>query len=333
MTALAGWPRRWIVWWTGLWSRTEHPRSLALVRVGVGLVVLVDLLLAWHLELVVPLFGPMEAGGIGNPVGAKSPAELYQWFPATAETTEAAFWVAVLAAAGLLFGVFPRLAAVVLVMIWAQFARVLPPSDRGIDMLLRNVSVILAFSGAGETYSLGSLWRHRRLSAPDTVRVASWPRYLLIVQLVFVYGAAGVSKIASSWTPFGGMSALYIAMNDPAFQVVPSSWVAAAFGLTQVGTTVTWVWEWCGPLLLLAYFYRDTRERGGWLRSTFNRVHFVGLYFALGVIFHLATHLTLRLGIFPFAMMSLYPAAFHPEEWAAWGRRSLGMIGRRAVVA
>ena len=41
----------------------------------------------------------------------------------------------------------------------------------------------------------------------------------------------------------------------------------------------------------------------------------------VGVIFHLALAATLRLGIFPAAMLALYAAFFHPDELrAAWHR-------------
>jgi hypothetical protein len=52
------------------------------------------------------------------------------------------------------------------------------------------------------------------------------------------------------------------------------------------------------------------------VRAAFNRVGFVHLYLVLGAVFHVGTHLTMRLGIFPFAVLALYPAALHPDEWS-----------------
>ena len=72
--------------------------------------------------------------------------------------------------------------------------------------------------------------------------------------------------------------------------------------------------EWAAPLLLLAYHYRDTRTRPAAGRSQPAGFR-AGLQ--ARVVFHVGTHLTMRLGIFPFAVLALYPAALHPDEWGA----------------
>jgi hypothetical protein len=41
-------------------------------------------------------------------------------------------------------------------------------------------------------------------------------------------------------------------------------------------------------------------------------------YLLVGAAFHVGTHLVLRLGIFPFAMLALYPAAVHPDRLLGW---------------
>ena len=59
----------------------------------------------------------------------------------------------------------------------------------------------------------------------------------------------------------------------------------------------------------------------GRLRAWFNRHEVVGFYLGVGACFHVGTHLALQLGIFPFAVMSLYPACFPPDQIArAWRR-------------
>ena len=312
-----------------LWDRREHPRSLALVRIALSTVILVDLLWMLRLDLVVDLFGPLEAGAVGNPLGREAPPLLYRVLPATAAGAVGAFSAAVLACLGLLVGVAPRACALVLCLLLAQFALVLPPADRGIDMLLRNGLLVLCVSGSGEWASVRT-WR--RTGSPwgrPEDRVPAWPRYLLVAQLVLLYGAAGASKVASSWLPGGDLSALYVAMLDPAFQRVPAGLLEAAFPLTQVATLCTWLWEWSAPLLLLALHYRSTRERPGRLRALFNRLPFVWSYLLVGAVFHVATHFTLQLGIFPFAVLALYPAVLHPDEAASLGRRLGASLVRR----
>lgn len=307
--------------WVALWDRREHPRAQALVRILMAAVILSDLLAMVRLDLVVDLFGPLEAGGVGNPLGRDNPPLLYQVVPPTPGGAWLAFSAALVACASLLVGVATRLSALVLCLLLAQFAHVLPPADRGIDMLLRNVLLVLAVSGAGGWASVEAWWKTGSPWGSATDRVVAWPRYLLVAQLVLLYWAAGVSKVASSWLPGGDLSALYIAMLDPAFQRVPQVWLAPFFPLTQLGTASSWLWEWASPLLLVALFYRSTRTRPGWLRALFNRLPFVEWYLAVGAIFHAGTHLTLQLGIFPFAVLALYPAVFHPDEVRAFGQR------------
>jgi hypothetical protein len=306
--------------WVDLWAAREHPRALAGVRILLGTVVFFDFLTMGLLDLVVPLMAPEIAGGIGQPAGAEYVPHLWRVLPQTAGSAWLVWSVLLTSSATLALGVLPRISALVFVLLSAQFALTLPGADRGIDTLVRNAALVLVASGAGETLSLGRRLRTGRWSAPDDTTIPAWPRYLLIVQLMVVYFAAGVSKVSSVWTPVGGWTALYIAMRDPHFQVAPSDWVDAAFPLTQALTGATWIWEWAGPSLVLAYWYRHTRDRGGWLRRTMNRVDYRLLYLAVGAFFHLGTHISFRLGMFPFAVMALYPAAFHPDELRRAGR-------------
>lgn len=318
-------------WWIGVCERREHPGAIAAVRILLAAVILTDLLIAAGLDLVVPLWGDASAGGIADVLGREKLPEVYRWFGASAATAWGLWSVAVGSATALLIGVGSRIAALVLCLALAQIAMVLPAADRGIDMLLRNGLLILACSRSGATLSVWARVRTGRFTGVVGGHAPAWPRYLFIAQLVLLYWGAGASKVASSWTPLGDYSALYIAMRDPHFARLSTETLAAIYPLTQALTATTWFWEWSAPLLLLAYHYRDTRTRGGWLRGTLNRLGYVQLYLALGFMFHLGTHLTLRLGVFPFAVLSLYPAAFHPDEWARWlspVRRRLGISHR-----
>jgi hypothetical protein len=306
--------------WVALWDRREHPRSLGLLRLLLGAVVLLDLLEVGALDLVGTLWGPTEDGGLMGILGRDPPLALFEAIGASASVAWGLWGGAVAAAACLALGVAARPAALGLVLISAQLAQILPAADRGVDMLVRNALCILVFARSAEAWSLPARLRTGRWDGAADARVPAWPRYLVILQLVILYAGAGISKTATSWTPFGDWSALYIAMRDPAFGRLDADLVRSLYPATQALTAVTWLWEWAAPLLLLAYFYRDSRGRPGWLRALLNRVDFVFGYLLIGAIFHVGTHLTLRLGIFPFAALSLYPAAFHPDEWARWLR-------------
>ena len=304
--------------WVDLWRHTEHPRSMAAVRIGVATVMLVDLVWMRHLGLVVTLMGAADAGGLGT-VGRNGAAEWVVGLLGTGAGLPEGLWWGMTGSAALLWlGILPRGAALVLCLLSAQLALILPAADRGIDMLLRNVLLLLAFARSGDTWSLPTLLRYGRVAAPASTRVQAWPRYLLAFQLVVVYFTAGVSKVASSWTPLVGMSALFVAMSDPHFQRIPDDWLRAGYRLTQLGTLCSWLWEWSAPVLLLAWWCRYTSDRGGRLRAWMNRWPVAELYLLVGAFFHVGTHLVLRLGIFPFAMLALYPAAAHPDRLLGW---------------
>lgn len=314
-----------IRWWVDLWDRRERPDSQAVVRILLGLLIFVDLLAIWRLDLVVPLYAPGDAGGLGRPLDRGTVPLLYAWLPATAATATAAFWLAVAASATFTAGLATRVSALVLLLTLAQLSLIVPASDRGIDMLLRNGLMVLMFSSCGRAWSLDARLRTGRWGGDRSPQPA-WPRYLLILQLVLLYSTAGMQKVASSWLP-PDWSALWVAMHDPHFARTDAAWAWSEllFPLTQAATAISWLWEWSAPLILLAYWYRDTEDRPGRLRAFFNRRHVLVWWLLLGASFHLGTHLTMRLGIFPFAVLSLYPAFVHPD---AWGRLA-GRLRRR----
>ena len=147
--------------------------------------------------------------------------------------------------------------------------------------------------------------------------VPAWPRYLAILQLVVVYQSAGLQKVSAFWLPGGELSALYYVLNQVSWArwELPGLWVTL-YPLTQAATLVTWCFEVGAFLLLLALYFRDTRTRKGRLRAIFNRLSFRTLYLGIGALFHLGTAFSLQLGIFPFAVLAIYPACFHPDELA-----------------
>ena len=316
-------------WWVDLWRREEGPQSLALVRLGIAGVLLVDLLRMRMLGLVRPLMGARAAGGLGAAELLDRPPWLLDYLGTGDALHEGIWWGMTLGCVCLLLGVVPRLAALVVVLLSAQFAVILPAADRGIDMLLRNGLFILTFAPTAATWSLSCRTRHGRWSAPASLRIMAWPRYLLAFQLVVVYFAAGISKVSSSWTPLGGLSALFYSMSDPHFQRLSDEWLQAGYRLSQVGTFVSVTWEWAAPLLLLAWWYRETADRPGRLRAWMNRRPVVETYLLVGAVFHIGCHLFLRLGIFPFAMMAFYPACLPPDRWAEWRARLRSLRRRR----
>jgi hypothetical protein len=300
-----------IRWWIERWDERETPEILGLVRAGVGSVLLADLWWTWRLDLVVPLMAADGKGGLSGATAATS--TWYAWVgdgPAAARALHAAMVGAALAVTG---GAFSRTAAAALLLLSAEWARILPDADRGIDTLLRNALLVLALSRCGDAFSLDALRRtgsFRGAGAP----VPAWPRRVLVLQIVAMYFTAGVQKYAQHWWPWGGWSALYVILQDWAVAARDFSWLAhpAIYPLTQLATALTMAWQWTYPLVLLQAF--PPPGPPGRFRAWFvaRRLHWA--WIAVGVWFHVQLALTMELGIFPYGMLALYWVFLSPDE-------------------
>lgn len=313
--------RRWWAGWVALSSHREPPFVLAAVRVLISLAFLTDFLKIGRLGLVEALFSPQAAGGFPDVLSRDPVPELYRWFPQTPDTAHAAWLATVVAITCFGAGFLTPLAGVAWVLLSAQLAQVLPLGDRGIDMLCRDAVCILTVSACGRAWSVDA-WIARALGRPFTPLQPAWPRHLLILQLAVMYFCAGIQKTALAWGPLGGFSALYLVLQDPAIARISFAWLARIYPLTQLASVATIVFEWTAGLLPLLYWFRFTRTRPGRLRAFFNTKRPLRAWLTIGVLLHLGIASTMQLGVFPWAMLSLYPAFFHPDEWAALRRRS-----------
>jgi hypothetical protein len=306
---------RWWERWEAFWDEREHPISLACVRILLGLCLLYDFLHLWRLGLVVPLFGVAGAGGFSDALMRDNTPWIYLLLPGTVWAARLHHAILVLSSATLTAGFFTRTSAAVLVIAWAQFAAVEPYSDRGIDTLGRLALCILAVSGAGQTLSLdalmrtGSLWGDGRL-------VSAAPRRLVILQLVAMYFGAGMQKVGITWWPMGHFGALYFALQDPAVSAHDFTFLRRQpfFFLSQLGTAGTMVYQLTYPIVLLLFWWRRHPERGGRVADFARRWHLEWLWIVTGGIFHLSLAMTMNLGIFPWAMLALYPAWITPDR-------------------
>lgn len=286
---------------------------LAAIRIAVGLVLFLDF-------VTIGLFDLVEATMATYPDGfALERMPWWRWWAAlfgTGPTQAWALYVGLLVSSfAVTTGLLTRGSLVVLVLLSAQYAAGHPSGDRAIDTLLRNALLILAFSGAGRTWSLDA-WFRTGSFAGDGAEVPAWPRYLFVLQLVVVYFAAGVSKYAQHWWPWGDFAALWIILHDWAYTIVPREWLAAtqpfSYWFTQFGTFTTMAFQWTYPIVLLHYF--PPSGEPGWLRQRLERHSLHLVWIATGAAFHVGIALTMSLGIFPWGTLALYPAYFHPDE-------------------
>ncbi len=307
----------------------ETATSLALVRIGLPLVLLVDLFWAVRLELIDPLWAPSSEGGIGVADTWAQDIPAWHFFGTSATVTHAVFGVVVVSAITLALGLLSRLSAATLLFSYAQLAMMMAQSDRGIDVMFRACLILLACSGAGETLSLDARRKHGRFRTEELV--SAWPRYLMIAQLAWMYFSAGTHKTQSAWWPAGDLSALWIIVRDPHFARLDLADAEWLYPFTQLGTLGTMFFELGAPLFVLSLWYRRTADRAGRLRALFNRVRFREIWLGLGVGFHVALVITLRLGIFPVGMLVLYPAFFPPLVIERFAARVAARLRRRSL--
>lgn len=297
--------------WVALWDRREPATALAAVRIAIAVVLLYDYGVAWRLDLIEPLWAQPPAGyAIGGDDGWAA-----AWLGTGAGSAFALWAAAVIALVAVATGTLTRVACVVVVLVSAQLADRAPDADRGIDGLIRIVLCVLALSRSHAVWSVDA-WVCRRLGRPMAEEVPAWPRYLLFAQLVWVYFSGGHNKTGEEWGPEGGFTALANALADPHFARFSPGWVGAIYPLTRVATAGTMLFELGAPLLLLVTYYAATAGRPGRLRRWCNRLRLRWIWISLGVMFHVGIALTLRLGIFPAAMLALYPVLLFPDEVA-----------------
>jgi len=304
-----------------LMDETESPEALALIRILVPCCLLADWSFVLLYDLEGAVWGGHLRGGFGLADLADPPLLAYR-----VGGPNVVLGAAIASAITFGLGLFTRASGVVLLASLAQLARLMPQSDRGIDIALRVVICILIFSRCGAIWSLDARYRSGRWY--PKLEVAAWPRYLIVLQLLWMYLGAGIHKTQAAWWPSGDWSALYIITLDPHFArfdlaMEPGVMQSVYYRLTQLGTLGTMVFEIGAPLMLLAMWYRRTADRPGRVRRFFNRFRLREAWVSLGVTFHVALMLLMQLGIFPYAMLALYPAFFPPHELRAHGRTLL----------
>ncbi len=212
----------------------------------------------------------------------------------------------------LTLGLLPRLMALLTLQGVLGLAWLNGHTGGSYDPLASNVLWLLVLADSGATAGLSC--RLRTGAWTSDRAVPAWPRYLGIVQLVLMYGSTGLQKLSVHWVPGGDLAALYYILQQPTWRRWDMSWVAQVYPLTQAATLSVWCFEVLAPLLLIVYWFRLTR--GCSLRWD-PRVFFA--MFGLGM--HLAIAVTMSVGVFGWMSSALYLCLWHPDEWAALGRR------------
>jgi hypothetical protein len=289
------------VWsaWVGLLSIREPATSLARFRIAVGVVIIYALLSMIAADLVDVMWVDVTHGGMQT-------LSTRHWLVGIlGGRTPATAWVLVggglSLAALLIVGLGGRLTALLLLQVYYALTTSKSVFAGGYDTLVTNALWLLVLAESTATLSLDCRRRTGRWSSHRPV--PAWPRYLVILQLVVVYGTTGLYKLSPVWTPGGDYSALYWVFQEPTWRRFDMAWTATAYPLTQLATALTWWWEVLAPLLLLVYWFRYTAERDGRVRRVFNRFDLRKPWAMVGVGIHLGILVLLNVG--PFSPISL----------------------------
>ena len=287
--------------WVELMDRREPATQLAIVRIAIGLVALCDLIHTRALDLIDALWSQTPSGFALRytvPLGLDA---------------HALWWIATLGAAAIALGLATRVACIAFVLVTVQFSHLQPFAEAAIDMVFRVSLCILALSRCNAKWSLDAVIA-RRLGRPPPDEIPAWPRYLLMLQLVWIYFSAGQNKSGSEWGPFGGFAALADAMADPHAARFPGDWPTHIYPLLQFASALTIVFELTALGYLLLYYFAATADRPGRVRRFCNRWKLRWLWIGLGISFEIGLIVLLRLGMFPWGMLALYPVLLRPSE-------------------
>jgi hypothetical protein len=305
--------------WVQFWDQRESPASLCVARVLVGLALFGDFAHARLLGAQTASWAPPPSG-LGYGALSEAPPLAARLFGATSGTASLLFWVALVASLSFALGALFRPSAFILVLALTQLAHFAPDGDRAIDKLLRIVVIVLALSGAAKHASFDA-WLARRLGRTPPGQVPAWPRYLLFAQLCWMYFSAAHNRAGNAWWPRGDYAALAHVLGDPHMARFAPGLALELYPLTQAATALTMLFEMSAPLMIALTFFDRRPGRGGRIGEWVRRFRVRWVWLSVGVCMHLGIALTMRLGVFPFGILALYPLLIHPEELEALAQR------------
>jgi len=281
--------------WDRFWFAPQPVAPVILVRVAYGV-----LLCAWTLSLLPDLDTFFTRDGIA-PAGPPFGIETWSLFALVgSDWFVVAAWAALLASAlCLLAGRWTRVAAIAAFVIITSFERRNSGVFNAGDGLVRILALYLALAPAG--------------ASPDARR-APWALRLMQIQLSIIYVASVVEKLHGNMWREGTALGYALRIDDlERFGVL--RWVADVPVLTTAATY--------GTLLVEAAV-----AVGVWIPRA--RVPVL----AAGVAFHLGIAVSMRVGFFSAAMLTLYLAFVPPdraERLLEAGRaRLLRLAGRKS---
>jgi hypothetical protein len=233
--------------------------------------------------LATAIYRPASAGGLA----VLHPTAFVMDKLVPMESAGAVAWAGALAGYLLaMLGVAVVPATLAGVLFHAQLGHLLPPSDRGIDQVLRVVLTVLAAGGAPSM---------RRRPSLDGLSGRLWPADLVRFQLVLMYLGAGWAKVLRDrdWLFWSDEPPLSTILADPLvgnLDPMLAARLAPAMYVLGVATI----------LLEVSAFLLLTRWRRHWA--------------LVAAVMHVGIALTLDIGAFSAGLLALFPLLLMQED-------------------
>ena len=315
--------------WVALTSRTETGETVAIFRILVGLGLVFTVTGAWSSGAWEFAWVPIEDGGYRT----LKATWLVELLGGPSRALARALMVGSLATGAMLsLGIGGRATALVALQCYLPLTRLNTHTGGSYEHLLTNSLWLCVLAGCTATWSLDCRLGTGRWSSDK--RVGSWQRWLIVLQLVLVYGSTGLQKMGSSWTPIGGFSAMYDALSDPMWARWELPWLGWFGPVLAVGTALVWCFEISWVFYPGWWWLRRTERpltgRLGRMAAWARRWDLRPLLVGFGASMHLGIFVTMSVATFSWITVSLYVALWRPEEW----RRFAGRVrGRRSETA
>ncbi len=268
-------------------------RSLAVLRIGIALLVMVDLArrIEWT-RLFHSDYGVLTASQASEFLGPGY-WSLY-WLNGSPWFASTLFVVTGLAAAGLLVGYQTRwMTAACLVLVWSlQICN--PMILTAGHILMRMMLFWMLFLPVATVWSVDASRRKRQVGPRQILSMGS---AAILLQIAYMYFFSGLAKWNPYWT---GGSALQYAMNFEMYVKPAGQWLAQYPDWLQFLTLLTLAAEILGPVLMFI------PRCSGWFRG-----FFMGFFWLL----HLSIWLTMSIGLFSMVAMLAWVVFIPTEIW------------------
>jgi len=290
------------------WNRFFHERTevwtAGLIRIGLGLVLLVDLtVFSLDASLWYSSAGSLSYAESRQLVDTDT-LTLFALFDNTPGKVAAYLAVLILAVALFLIGFYARVQAVVIFVMLASLHHRNHLMLEGEDVLMRLLSFFCIFLPLDHWCSVRSWWRRRKGGPAFAQEAPVWPWRLIQFQMTLLYVSTAVVKLhGPEW--IDGTAMYYVSRLDDVFigNFLPD-WLLNSLPCLRLLTWGVLVFE---TVLPLALWIRQTRR---WF-----------LYAAL--LFHLAIDLNMNLFLFHWTMMVGLLAFLQRDDLPARLRRFL----------